>query len=80
MFRKIIIGLVVAIAFIVAGNILLPVPQAAIEVAAEPIGLGPITNALFTSIILSVIIVVFAFFVEIGLAGKIDTRSHHKYQ
>ncbi|RME78028.1 MAG: ATP synthase F0 subunit A [Chloroflexi bacterium] len=60
---KIIVGLLVSIAVIVIGNIILPVPRAAIEVAAEPIGLGPITNALFTSIILSIIIVVAAFFI-----------------
>jgi F-type H+-transporting ATPase subunit a len=73
MFRKIIIGLVttlVVIGVIIAGNRFFPVPQAAIEVAAEPIGLGPITNALFTSIILSVIIVVFAFFVGRNLKDK----------
>lgn len=70
MFRKIIIASVAALVVIIVGNILLPVPQAAIEVAAEPIGLGPITNALFTSFILSVIIVVLAFFVGRNLKEK----------
>jgi F-type H+-transporting ATPase subunit a len=70
MFRKIIIASVAALVVIIVGNILLPVPQAAIEVAAEPIGLGPITNALFTSLILSVIIVVLAFFVGRNLNEK----------
>ena len=63
MFKKIIIGSVIALVVIIAGNIFFPVPQAAIEVAAEPIGLGPITNALFTSIILSIIIIVTTFFI-----------------
>jgi F-type H+-transporting ATPase subunit a len=40
-------------------------------VAAEPIGLGPIlTNALFTSIILSIILVVIAFFIGQSLKEK----------
>jgi len=61
---KIIVSTVVAIAVIILGNIFFPVPQAAIEVAAEPIGLGPVlTNALFTSILLSIIIVIVAFFI-----------------
>jgi F-type H+-transporting ATPase subunit a len=55
---KIIGGLVVVLVVIIVGNILLPVPRAAISVAAEPIGLGPITNSLLTSFILSVIIVI----------------------
>lgn len=58
---KIIIGLVIVLVIIIVGNILLPVPRAAIEVAAEPIGLGPVTNALLTSIILSVVLIVGAF-------------------
>jgi F-type H+-transporting ATPase subunit a len=61
---KIIIGVVVAIIVMIVGNIILPVPRAAIEVAAEPIGLGPVlTNAVVTSFILSIIIVVLAFVV-----------------
>ena len=67
---KIIIGLVIAIAIIVVGNIFVPVPRAAIEVAAEPIGLGPISNALFTSFILSIIIVGLAFFIGRKLKEK----------
>ncbi|MEW5958633.1 MAG: F0F1 ATP synthase subunit A [Chloroflexota bacterium] len=63
MTAKIIIGILLTLLVIVAGNRYLPVPQAAIEVAAEPIGLGPITNALFTSFLLSIIIVVLAFFI-----------------
>ena len=51
---------VAALAVMVAGNIILPVPQAAIEIAAEPIGLGPITNAILTSFILSAIILIAA--------------------
>jgi hypothetical protein len=58
---KVIIGLVIALVIIIGGNILLPVPRAAIEVAAEPIGLGPITNAMLTSFILSAIIVLSLF-------------------
>lgn len=68
---KIIIGTIVTLVVIIAGNILLPVPLAAIEVAAEPIGLGPlITNAVFTSIILSIIIIAVAFFVGRSLKQK----------
>ncbi len=54
------------IGVIIVGNIVFPVDQAAIEVAAEPIfNLGPvvITNAFFTSLILSLIIVGLAFYV-----------------
>ena len=54
---------VAALAVMVAGNILLPVPQAAIELAAEPIGLGPVTNAILTSILLSVFILLTALLV-----------------
>jgi F-type H+-transporting ATPase subunit a len=68
---KIIIGVIVTIVVIILGNILMPVPMAAISVAAEPIGLGPtFTNALVTSIILSIIILMFAFFVGRGLKER----------
>ena len=68
---KYLVGTVVAIAIIILGNIIFPVPRAAIEVAAEPIGFGPIlTNALFTSIILSIIIVILAFVVGRNLKEK----------
>ena len=63
MTQKIIIGIVLFLVVVIIGNILLPVDRAAIEVAAEPIGLGPITNALFTSILLSIFLVVAAFFI-----------------
>ena len=64
---KILIGLVVGLIVIILGNIVLPVPRAAIEVAAEPIGLGPITNALLTSFILSIVIIILAFVVKSSL-------------
>jgi F-type H+-transporting ATPase subunit a len=68
---KIIIGVIVTIVVIILGNILMPVPMAAISVAAEPIGLGPtLTNALVTSIFLSIIILSFAFFVGRGLKER----------
>jgi F-type H+-transporting ATPase subunit a len=67
---KTIIGIVVALVVIILGNILFPVPRAAIEVAAEPIGLGPVTNAQFTSVILSIIIVVFALVIGRNLKEK----------
>lgn len=70
MITKIIIGLVVTLIVIIVGNIILPVPQVAIEVAAEPIGLGPLTNAFFTSIILSIIIIGLAFFIGRNLKEK----------
>lgn len=55
--------ILLALGVVVAGNLLLPVKQAAIEVAAEPIGLGAVTNALLTSFILSAVIVLVAFVV-----------------
>jgi F-type H+-transporting ATPase subunit a len=62
---KYIIGAVVAVAVIIVGNLIFPVPRVAIEVAAEPIGFGPLlTNALFTSILLSIFIVVLAFIIR----------------
>ena len=57
---KIVLVTVFGVAVLVAGNLLLPVPQAAIEVAAEHIGLGEVTNALLTSFILSAVILVLA--------------------
>lgn len=60
---KVALLILLALAAIVAGNLLLPVKQAAIELAAEPIGLGPVTNALLTSFILSGVILLVAFFV-----------------
>lgn len=70
MTQKIIVGIVLFLLVVIAGNILLPVDRAAIEVAAEPIGLGPITNALFTSILLSIFLVVAAFFIGRNLKEK----------
>jgi F-type H+-transporting ATPase subunit a len=69
---KIIIGIVIAIIVIILGNIFIPVQQAAIEVAAEPLGFGPtfLTNALFTSILLSIAIVVLALVVGLNLKEK----------
>lgn len=64
---KIIIGVVIALVVIIGGTYFLPVPRAAIEVAAEPIGLGFITNSLLTSIILSLIIIIGAFIIGRGL-------------
>jgi F-type H+-transporting ATPase subunit a len=60
---KIALLIVIGVAVLVAGNLLVPVPQAAIEVAAERIGLGPVTNALLTSFILSAVILAVAFVV-----------------
>jgi F-type H+-transporting ATPase subunit a len=67
---KVIIYIVIALIIIIVGNILLPVPRAAIEVAAEPIGLGRITNAMLTSFILSAIILILAFVVGRNLKEK----------
>ncbi len=64
---KVIIGIVVALVVIVVGRFI-PVPLGVISVAAEAIGFGPIlTNALFTSIIISIVIIVMAFFIGRGL-------------
>ena len=60
---KIALLILLAVAVIVVGNTVMPVPQAAIEVVAEDIGLGRVTNALLTSFILSAVIVLVAFFV-----------------
>ncbi len=70
MIKKVIFGLLAAIVIIILGNIILPVDRAAIEVAAEPIfAIGPfvVTNAFFTSILLSLVILVMAFVVGRGL-------------
>lgn len=68
--QKIIVGTVIFLIVVIVGNIVLPVDRAAIEVAAEPIGLGPITNALFTSILLSIFLVVAAFFIGRNLKER----------
>ncbi|MDE0229441.1 MAG: F0F1 ATP synthase subunit A [Spirochaetaceae bacterium] len=60
---KVVLLIVAAVAVLVLGNLLVPVPRAAIEVAAEPIGLGPVTNAMLTSFILSAVILAVAFVV-----------------
>jgi F-type H+-transporting ATPase subunit a len=71
MIVRVIIGIIVTLVVIIGGNLLFPVPRAAIEVAAEPIGLGPLfTNALVTSIILSIILVVLAFLIGRNLKEK----------
>ncbi len=71
MLKKVIIYTVVTLIAIIGLSYLIPVPRAAIEVAAEPIGLGPVlTNALLTSIILSIVIIVFSFFVSRNLKEK----------
>lgn len=63
----------IIIAIMIVGNILLPVPKLSIEVAAEPIfaiGSFVVTNAFFTSLILSITILVVAFFVGRTLQEK----------
>lgn len=67
---KVIIYVVIALVVVIAGNIILPVPRAAIEVAAEPIGLGPVTNAMLTSFILSAVILIVAFIVGSNLKER----------
>jgi len=70
MIKKVIFGLLAAIVVIIIGNILLPVDRAAIVVAAEPVfTIGPvvITNAFFTSMLLSLLILGLAFVVGRGL-------------
>jgi F0F1-type ATP synthase membrane subunit a len=64
---------VIALVIMIVGNILLPVPRAAIEVAAEPIfAIGPfvVTNAFFTSILISIGILIVAFVVGRGLKER----------
>ena len=61
---KAIIYTVVGLVVIVIGNFLLPVPLTAIEVAAEPIfhiGSFVVTNAFFTSFLISLILLIVAF-------------------
>ncbi len=73
MVKKILIGLAIVLVIIVLGNIILPVDQAAIEIAAEPIAtVGPVelTNSLFTSILLSIALLLFAFYVGRNLKEK----------
>ncbi len=70
---KIIIGIVVALVVIVVGNIILPVPRAAIEVAAEPIfHIGPfvVTNAFFTSVLISIGVLLVSFIIGRSLKEK----------
>lgn len=67
---KVIIYIVIALVVIIVGNWLLPVPRVAIEVAAEPIGLGAVTNAMLTSFILSAVILILAFVVGSNLKEK----------
>lgn len=57
--------IVLAVAAVVAaGFVIFPTDQAAVSVAAEPIGLGPVfTNAVVTSLALSAAFLVFAFIV-----------------
>ena len=51
------------VAAVAVGVLVFPSDMAAISVAAEPIGLGPVfTNAVLTSFLLSAVLVVFAFF------------------
>jgi F-type H+-transporting ATPase subunit a len=67
--KKFLIGTLIALVFIgviVLGNYLFPVDQAAIEVAPEALfNIGPftVTNAFFTSILLSLFILTSAFFI-----------------
>lgn len=66
MIKKIIFGLLAATVIIILGNIIWPVDRVAIEVAPETIftvGSFPITNAFFTSILLSLALLVVAFVV-----------------
>ena len=63
---KILIGTVVALVVMVVGNIILPVEQAFISVAAEPV-LGSLTNAVLTSIILTIVIIILALVVKSSL-------------
>ena len=67
--KKFLIGTLITLGFIgviVLGNWLLPVDQAAIDVAPEAlfnIGSFTVTNAFFTSILLSLVILITAFFI-----------------
>ena len=70
---KAIIYAVVALVVIIVGNMILPVPRAAIEVAAEPvfhIGSFVVTNSLFTSVLISIGIIILAFVVGRSLKEK----------
>ncbi len=64
---RILIGIVIALVVIIGGNILFPVPRAAIEVMAEPIGLGPVSNAMLTSFIISAFLIIMAIVIRSGL-------------
>ena len=67
---KIVIISVGGITEVILGNLFLKVPQAAIEIAAESIGLGPVSNALLTSFILSLITIIVAFFLGRNLQER----------
>ncbi len=59
---KIIMGIVLSLVIMIGGTMLWPTDRGAIVVAAEPI-FGPITNAMFTSFLLTILIVALAFWV-----------------
>jgi F-type H+-transporting ATPase subunit a len=59
----IVLAVVAVIAFVAVGFLIFPPDRAAISVAAEPIGLGPVNNAMLTSFVLSAGFLVFAFVV-----------------
>jgi F-type H+-transporting ATPase subunit a len=66
MVKKVIIGVVVTLAVMIVGNIFFPVYMSGISVAAESLFyIGPfrVTNALFTSVLLSLLILLLAFIV-----------------
>jgi len=70
MIKKVIIGVVATLAVMVVVSWLFPIEMAAISVAAEPLFyIGPfrVTNALFTSALLSLVILTLAFVVGRGL-------------
>ncbi len=70
MVKKVTIGVIATIAIMYLGTWLFPVYMSGISVAAEPLfhlGSFRVTNALFTSILLSLIILILAFIVGRGL-------------
>lgn len=59
---KVFLIILAVVALVAAGVLIFPSDRAAISVAAEPIGLGPVSNALLTSFVLSAAFLIFSFF------------------
>ena len=67
---RVVLVLVLAVGLAVAGALVFPPEPAAVELAAEDIGLGPVSNALLTSFIISAVLIVAAFLIGRNLKER----------